>query len=133
MGCCDSSPRRHATAHFHGIGHPIVRSYEPGEDWYWCYVDDVMFELDGAPPAPIRIPDPVADRRHARLRSRGGASVVTDVQQAARETGAVQVVDWLEHNFDGKVVRPAAAAPMAAQLGHRRRRRLGHRQDLRAG
>ena len=52
VGCCDSSPRRHATAHFHGSSHPIIRSYEPGEDWYYCYVDDVMFELDGAPPAP---------------------------------------------------------------------------------
>ena len=52
VGCCDSSPRRHATAHFRASGHPIIRSYEPGEDWYWFYVDDVMFELDGAPPAP---------------------------------------------------------------------------------
>jgi hypothetical protein len=32
--------------------HPIIRSYEPGEDWYWCYVDEVAFELQGAPPAP---------------------------------------------------------------------------------
>jgi Zn-finger in ubiquitin-hydrolases and other protein len=52
VGCCDSSPRRHATAHYHASAHPLVRSYEPGEEWYWCYVDDVMFELDGAPPAP---------------------------------------------------------------------------------
>ena len=34
------------------IGHPIIRSYEPGEDWYYCYIDDLMFELEGAPPAP---------------------------------------------------------------------------------
>ncbi|TAM62121.1 MAG: hypothetical protein EPN50_06765 [Chloroflexota bacterium] len=37
--CCDSSPNRHARAHALGAGHPIVRSYEPGEDWAWCYVD----------------------------------------------------------------------------------------------
>jgi len=42
VGCCDSSPNRHATAHFHGTGHPIVRSVEPGESWRWCYVDDVF-------------------------------------------------------------------------------------------
>lgn len=42
VGCCDSSPRRHATAHFHATGHPIVRSVEPGESWRWCYVDEVM-------------------------------------------------------------------------------------------
>lgn len=40
VGCCDSSPRRHATAHFHETGHPIVASFEPGEDWRWCYVDE---------------------------------------------------------------------------------------------
>jgi Na+/H+ antiporter len=38
IGCCDSSPNRHATAHFHGTAHPVIRSVEPGEDWRWCYV-----------------------------------------------------------------------------------------------
>ena len=33
-------------------GHPVTRSYEPGEDWYWCYLDQLVFELQGAPPAP---------------------------------------------------------------------------------
>lgn len=41
VGCCDSSPNRHATAHFRESGHPIVRSVEPGESWSWCYVDEV--------------------------------------------------------------------------------------------
>jgi hypothetical protein len=40
VGCCDQSPNRHATAHFHAEGHPVIRSYEPGEDWAYCYVDD---------------------------------------------------------------------------------------------
>jgi uncharacterized UBP type Zn finger protein len=52
VGCCDSSPNRHATAHSRGTGHPIVQSFEPGEDWYWCYVDDVAFELEGEGPSP---------------------------------------------------------------------------------
>ncbi|GAA4206736.1 UBP-type zinc finger domain-containing protein [Streptosporangium oxazolinicum] len=42
IGCCDSSPNKHATAHFVGDGHPVVASFEPGEDWRWCYVDSVM-------------------------------------------------------------------------------------------
>jgi uncharacterized UBP type Zn finger protein len=46
VGCCDSSPGRHATAHFHGSTHPLIRSIEPGESWLWCYVDEVAFELD---------------------------------------------------------------------------------------
>jgi nucleoside-diphosphate-sugar epimerase len=47
VGCCDSSPNKHATAHFHGSGHPLIQSYEPGEDWWYCYVDDVGFEVEG--------------------------------------------------------------------------------------
>jgi monovalent cation:H+ antiporter-2, CPA2 family len=42
VGCCDSSPNKHATQHFHQTAHPIVRSLEPGEDWGWCYQDEVM-------------------------------------------------------------------------------------------
>ena len=42
VGCCDSSPNKHATAHNHATGHPIVRSIEPGETWGWCYEDEVM-------------------------------------------------------------------------------------------
>jgi CPA1 family monovalent cation:H+ antiporter len=42
VGCCDSSPMRHATAHFQKEGHPIARSFEPGEDWRWCFVDELI-------------------------------------------------------------------------------------------
>ena len=49
VGCCDSSPNHHATAHFHSAGHPIIQSYEPGDEWWYCYVDDLAFEVDGAP------------------------------------------------------------------------------------
>ncbi|TMM41462.1 MAG: UBP-type zinc finger domain-containing protein [Actinobacteria bacterium] len=42
VGCCDNSPRRHATAHFHKTAHPLVRSYEPGEVWAWCYADKLF-------------------------------------------------------------------------------------------
>jgi uncharacterized UBP type Zn finger protein len=45
IGCCDNSPGRHATAHHNDTGHPIIRSVQPGEDWSWCYVDEVMFVL----------------------------------------------------------------------------------------
>ena len=49
VGCCDSSPNTHATKHFHATTHPLVRSYEPGEDWWYCYPDDMVFEVDGDP------------------------------------------------------------------------------------
>jgi tellurite resistance protein TerC len=44
VGCCDSSPNRHATAHFRATGHPIIRSLEPGERWKWCYIDKTMLD-----------------------------------------------------------------------------------------
>jgi uncharacterized UBP type Zn finger protein len=42
VGCCDSSPNRHASRHALETAHPIVRSAEPGEDWMWCYADRVL-------------------------------------------------------------------------------------------
>ncbi|HEU5214999.1 MAG TPA: UBP-type zinc finger domain-containing protein [Gaiellaceae bacterium] len=59
VGCCDSSPGRHATAHHHDSGHPLIRSLEPGEDWSWCYADEVALVIDAVsgatriPPSPL--------------------------------------------------------------------------------
>jgi hypothetical protein len=39
--CCDNSPRRHATGHFNAVGHPLIRSAQPGEDWAWCYAEEL--------------------------------------------------------------------------------------------
>ncbi len=56
VGCCDSSPGRHATRHFHETQHPVVRSVEPGEHWTWCYVHEVMGELAREPVVAGRKP-----------------------------------------------------------------------------
>jgi uncharacterized UBP type Zn finger protein len=48
VGCCDQSPGTHATRHFHATEHPMMRSFEPREDWAWCYVDQLFLE-----PAPV--------------------------------------------------------------------------------
>jgi uncharacterized UBP type Zn finger protein len=59
VGCCDDSPQRHATAHSTGSEHPIIRSLEPGEDWCWCYPDQLGMripQITGAtriPPSPL--------------------------------------------------------------------------------
>jgi hypothetical protein len=47
VGCCDSSPNKHASKHARAVGHPVAKSLEPGEDWAWCFVDEVLIE-----PAP---------------------------------------------------------------------------------
>ena len=59
VGCCDSSPERHASAHARERDHPIMRSLQPGEDWCWCFVDEaamVITEVRGQtsiPPSPL--------------------------------------------------------------------------------
>jgi CPA1 family monovalent cation:H+ antiporter len=42
VGCCDSGPGKHATAHFKATGHPVMRTIVPGQNWRWCYVDEAM-------------------------------------------------------------------------------------------
>jgi uncharacterized UBP type Zn finger protein len=49
VGCCDSSPNRHASRHYREEGHPLMRSAEPGENWVWCFVDEVTLMLDAGP------------------------------------------------------------------------------------
>ncbi|HXW51402.1 MAG TPA: UBP-type zinc finger domain-containing protein [Candidatus Acidoferrales bacterium] len=44
VGCCDNSPNRHATKHFHATNHPIIQSFEPGEHWKYCYLDEAFWE-----------------------------------------------------------------------------------------
>jgi len=59
VGCCDDSPNKHATAHAHESGHPLIRSLEPREDWSWCYVDEFAMLIEGIeghtpiPPSPL--------------------------------------------------------------------------------
>jgi hypothetical protein len=56
VGCCDDSLNKHATAHYRQTGHPIVQSFEPGEDWYWSYPAEQMFSGPALAP-PISHPD----------------------------------------------------------------------------
>jgi uncharacterized UBP type Zn finger protein len=59
VGCCDSSPNRHASAHARSANHPIIRSLEPGEDWSWCFEDDLALLIPDVrgetriPPSPL--------------------------------------------------------------------------------
>ncbi|BCN86079.1 UBP-type zinc finger domain-containing protein [Prescottella equi] len=76
VGCCDSSPAQHASAHAKETGHPIIRSYEPGEAWFWDYRTQGLADgpelsppqhhpLDQTVPGPAgRVPDDWADRLH---------------------------------------------------------------------
>jgi hypothetical protein len=67
VGCCDSSKNKHATKHFHATGHPVMKSAEPGENWGWCYIDEIQFDsltegrgtARGQPAAPGEKPDTI--------------------------------------------------------------------------
>jgi predicted GNAT family acetyltransferase len=52
VGCCDDSPGKHGTSHAEQAAHPLIRSYEPSENWWYCYLDTSTFQVEGAPPAP---------------------------------------------------------------------------------
>jgi uncharacterized UBP type Zn finger protein len=52
VGCCDSSPNKHASHHARETGHPLIQSFEPGEEWFWCFADDLFFEVEGLAPSP---------------------------------------------------------------------------------
>lgn len=76
IGCCDTSPAQHATAHAKAAGHPIIASFEPGEDWFYDYEDDQMYDgpplaepsshpADQPTPGPAgRVPDDWMNRLH---------------------------------------------------------------------
>jgi hypothetical protein len=63
VGCCDSSPNRHATAHARASDHALIRSLEPDEEWCWCYEDGVAFELEGLRGQPAIPPSPLLSGR----------------------------------------------------------------------
>lgn len=76
IGCCDSSPSQHASAHFHQVEHPVITSFEPGEDWFWDYragkgflgpklADPQSRPLDQPAPGPAgAVPDDWQDHIH---------------------------------------------------------------------
>jgi hypothetical protein len=62
VGCCDDSPHRHASKHFHTTGHPIIEGYDPPEGWGYCYVDNMMVDLPSRTPQRGPIPRYYRDR-----------------------------------------------------------------------
>ena len=56
IGCCDNSPAQHATGHFKATGHPVIRSFEPGEAWFWSYPSEDYYETGPALVGPQHHP-----------------------------------------------------------------------------
>jgi len=72
VGCCDSSKNKHATKHFHATGHPVIKSAEPGEDWGWCYIDQIQIDdVLGEHGTPPRQPAERGSKPDATTRPEG--------------------------------------------------------------
>lgn len=56
VGCCDQSIGKHASSHFHAMGHPIMEGYDPPEGWGWCYIDEKIIDLPDQTPQTGHIP-----------------------------------------------------------------------------
>ena len=110
VGCCDSSPNRHATKHFHATQHPIIEGYDPPEGWGWCYRRRGLFRSLWSHDAAQR-PDP-AVRLSASMRSRG-VGLGVERPRAAR----VIMVALL-------FAESASTKPAAARCGRRRHRAI---------
>ncbi|WP_377322375.1 UBP-type zinc finger domain-containing protein [Pimelobacter simplex] len=67
VGCCDSSPAQHASAHFRASGHPLIQSYEPGEDWFWDYASNDYYEGPALAPPTSRPDDQPAPGPRGRV------------------------------------------------------------------
>src|SRR3954469_15449037 len=59
VGCCDDSPNRHASGHHQETGHPVIRSIEPGEDWSWCFDDELAMRIPQRTGEPRIPPSPL--------------------------------------------------------------------------
>ncbi len=67
VGCCDSSPAQHATAHFRATGHPVIQSFEPGEDWFWDYAAGTETSGPALAPPTSRPADQPSPGPHGRV------------------------------------------------------------------
>ena len=88
VGCCDNSPNKHATAHFHATGHPVIEGYDPPEGWGWCYVDEVLFDLSTRK-------TPQTGRYRATTDSSSTKNKESHMQCVPRTLRAIASITWM--------------------------------------
>lgn len=88
VGCCDASPNRHATKHFHATLHPVVEAIHSSESWRWCYVDQVFLEAPAGPSTVRSSPDP-----GGRTGNRSGGLLSRLIGALHRDNYLVGVID----------------------------------------
>jgi len=135
VGCCDDSKNKHATAHFHSTGHPVIESLEPGEDWRWCYVDEILFssEIAGAD-APAGesenlMPDdarsPISAINDRTLAARQSLPLVGDVSANGHSGGMFKSICKRVRRCNKKNLEPTIELAVEIAREGREGRRIG--------
>jgi hypothetical protein len=135
VGCCDDSKNKHATAHFHSTGHPVIESLEPGEGWRWCYVDEVLIpsEIDGADaPAgesenvmPDNTRSPISAINGRTLSARQPLPLVGDTSANGRSSGMFKSICQRVRRCNKKNLEPTIELAVEIAREGREGRRIG--------
>jgi len=135
VGCCDDSENKHATAHFHLTGHPVIESLEPGEGWRWCYVDEVLIpsEIDGADaPAgesenvmPDHTRSPISVISGTTLSARQSLPLVGDTSANGRSGGMFKSICQRVRRCNKKNLEPTIELAVEIAREGREGRRIG--------
>jgi diadenylate cyclase len=135
VGCCDDSKNKHATAHFHSTGHPVIESLEPGENWRWCYVDETLFgfeiaeastpahESEKVMPDDVRSPFTISNDRV--FSARQPLPLVGDISANGRSTGMFKSICRRVRRCDKKNFEPTIELAVEIAREGREGRRIG--------
>ncbi len=135
VGCCDDSMNKHATAHFHLTGHPVIESLEPGEGWCWCYVDQILLpsEIDAAD-APEResenvMPDntqsPISTTSDRLSSAHQSLPLVGDISANGRSGGMFKSICQRVRRCNKKNLEPTIGLAVEIAREGREGRRIG--------
>ena len=135
VGCCDDSKNKHATAHFHSTGHPVIESLEQGENWRWCYVDEILFasEIDETDTAAYESGNVMSDNTRSPfttandsiLSARQSLPLIGDISANGRSGGMFKSICRRVRRCNKKNLEPTIELAVEIAREGREGRRIG--------
>ena len=131
VGCCDDSKNKHATAHFHSAGHPVIESLEPGENWRWCYVDEILIESEidedatASERESVMKNDTSAPERDARDGKHQPLPLIGDISANPRTNGMFKSICRRVHRCNKQNLEPTIELAVEIAREGREGRRIG--------
>src|SRR6185295_18317288 len=135
VGCCDDSNNKHATEHFHSTGHPVIESLEPGENWRWCYVDEILFASEiseASTPSdesgnvmPDNAQSPISTSNDGMLAASQTVPLVVDISANGRTGGMFKSICQRVRRFNKKNLEPTIELAVEIAREGREGRRIG--------